>query len=290
MGSAAAIRFPSVRRAAGPALAAVAAVALSGCYKPNIQDGGFLCATSGKACPDGFGCAADMRCYLNPDSVPDGGQPMCSSPPVTPTCQDGPLSGEDCNPTCQKGCECGRCNVVSSGHSACVPAGTIKLGEICKLANADNCAPGLICLQELCGNNLGRCYKHCTSNDQCDGTICQIPIPDAHGQASGFLTCDVPSHVCDPVNNTGCPDVAFDCFLTSASLTLCDCPGAPPGGKNGDPCTIYSDCAVGFVCVGGVGGVAEPRCRFACTVANPACTAGTTCIPTGTGAKFGYCG
>jgi hypothetical protein len=275
----------------GLACAALAALAIGGCYKPDIVEGGLACSPDG-LCPEGLQCASNKRCYRDPSVVvPDGGSSMCTSPPVTPTCQDDPKPGELCNPACQKGCECGRCNVVSSGHSACVPAGTVQLGEVCKTGATDDCAPGLICLTEVCGNNLGRCYKHCTTTDQCNGTICQIPIEDSHGNDTGFRTCDVPPHACDPVNNTGCPDVAFNCYLTSASLTLCDCPGVNPGGKNGDPCTIYTDCEPGYVCVsGGAGGGAQARCRVACTVASPACQAGTNCIPTGTGAKFGYCG
>jgi hypothetical protein len=286
-----AVPTPSVRGAASVGFAwGLLALVLAGCFKPDIQEGGFVCSTTGKACPDGFQCAADNRCRRSLTPAGDAGEPMCSSPPVAPTCQEGPRTGELCNPACQKGCECGRCNVVSSGHAACVPSGTAKLGEVCKLGNADNCGSGLICLQEACGDSLGRCYRHCTSNDQCGGTICQIPIEDARGQDTGFKTCDVPPQVCDPVANTGCPDAALNCYLTSANLTLCDCPGGAPGGKNGDPCTIYNDCAAGFVCVSGVGGVAEPRCRQACSVASPACTGGATCIPTGTGAKYGYCG
>ena len=292
MGAVRARQSPSLSRVAGPALTALvaAAFAASGCYKPDIAEGGLACAEVGKACPDGFQCA-NGRCYQNPPSNGvAGGEPMCASPPVTPVCQDAPRTGESCNPTCQKGCECGRCNVVASGHTACVPSGTVKLGEVCKIGSSDNCAPGLICLTESCGNNLGRCYKHCTTTDQCDGTICQIPILDSHSNDTGFKTCDVPPHACDPVNNTGCPDPAFNCYLTSASLTLCDCPGTTAGGKNGDPCTIYTDCAPGYVCVSGGGGVAAAHCRFACSVASPACSAGTSCIPTGTGAQYGYCG
>jgi hypothetical protein len=215
---------------------------------------------------------------------------MCSVPPVAPTCQDDPRTGEVCNPACQKGCACGRCNVVSTGHSACVPSGTVKLGEVCKPGNSDDCAPGLICLKEACGNNLGRCYRHCTSSTQCDGTICQIPVLDSSNQDTGFKACDIAARMCDPINNTGCPSTSLNCYLTSANITLCDCPGSPPEGKNGDPCTIYNDCAPGYVCVAGVGGVPEPRCRFACVVgAANGCPTGS-CVAAGTGAKYGYCG
>jgi hypothetical protein len=274
---------------AAVALAGMAGMTVSGCFKPSIEDGGFACAKEGKACPEGFECASNNRCYRNASTVSDAGEPMCSTPPVAPTCQDAPRAGELCNPACQKGCECGRCNVIqSTGHAACVPAGTVALGGLCKPGADDNCGAGLICIRETCGNNLGRCYKHCTGNEQCEGTICTAAINDSRGQDTGFKTCDVPAQACDPVNNTGCLSPALNCYLTSANLTLCDCPGATEGGKNGAACNYYRDCAPGYVCIGGVGGAFT--CRFACSVASPACTAGTTCIPTGTGAKYGYCG
>jgi hypothetical protein len=90
-------------------------------------------------------------------------------------CTDLPAAGQACNPACQTGCDCGRCNVVN-GVPKCVPSGSVKLGEICKFGNDDNCAPGLICLQEACGNGLGRCYRHCARSDQCAGSICQFQI------------------------------------------------------------------------------------------------------------------
>ena len=34
------------------------------------------------------------------------------------------------------------------------------MGELCALG-ADDCAPGLACLREACGNDLGRCYRFC---------------------------------------------------------------------------------------------------------------------------------
>jgi hypothetical protein len=284
-----AVRRAGIRAAWRVAMGVGVIVAGAGCYNPKIQEGGFLCAEVGQQCPVGFMCAADHRCRKNAVTISDAGEPMCSSPPVTPTCQDGARAGNDCNPACQKGCDCGRCNVVAS-VARCVPSGPVKLGEVCKLGNADNCGPGLICLQEACGNGLGRCYHHCSTSDQCDGTICQIPIEDSAGKDTGFLACDVPGQTCDPVSNTGCPSPALNCYLTSANQTLCDCPSSPTAmGKENDPCTIYSDCAPAFVCISGVGGVPGAHCHFACSVANPSCPSGH-CIPATAGSKYGTCG
>jgi hypothetical protein len=284
-------RAARASRGAVCALAALGALASVSCFKPNIEEGGFLCAADGKmSCPDGLRCGPDNRCYRTPPLVVDGGgdtAPVCTTAAVTPTCADGPAVGQACNPTCQTGCACGRCNVVGS-KPTCVPPGTVPLGEVCMLGISDNCAPGLICLQEECGNALGRCYQFCTSNAQCmDATICQIPVDDANNKPTGFTTCDVPPHTCDPVSNTGCPNPALNCYLTSLGQTLCDCPSK--SGQNDAPCTIYSDCAPMFVCVTGVGGETTAHCHFACAVASPACPTGTTCMPAATGASFGYC-
>jgi hypothetical protein len=290
------------RATVSAALAVVVVMAAAGgCYKPSILDGGFLCAPSGKPCPDGFQCGADQHCSVMPLlSVPDGGTdalkpdtaPTCSEPPVTALCDTGPAAGQACNPTCQKGCACGRCNVVGS-TPACVPVGAVQLGELCTYGS-DNCAAGLICLREQdgCGNPvIARCYRHCTTDAQCPGSFCQIPILDAQKNDTGFKTCDVPPRDCDPVNNTGCPSAALNCYFTSLNQTLCDCPTGT--GKNGDVCAVYSDCAPGFVCISlsGSAGVAGPHCHFECKVgvANN-CPAGSTCMTTATSAKYGYCG
>lgn len=293
---------------AWPAVFVAAALSLGGCYKPNVTDNGFQCAKTGKACPDGYTCGSDQRCALNPapphpDSGPadmkmmtdGGGEPVCSSAHVAPLCADAPATGDVCSPACQNGCDCGRCNVVD-GKAKCVPTGTVKLGDVCTPGATDNCEAGLICLIENCGNGLARCYRHCTTNDQCAGTACTIAIDDGKGTATSFTTCDVPPRICDPVANTGCPNPALNCYLTSANQTLCDCPTKQ--GKNGAECTIYSDCAPGFVCISNVGGLAGPHCHFVCNVAAPSCPdkvapdGGTTpaaCVPAGTGSKFGFC-
>ncbi|HEX4404635.1 MAG TPA: hypothetical protein VH560_07395 [Polyangia bacterium] len=281
------------------------ALALS-CYKPQIQDGGFLCATSGQRCPDGFSCY-DNHCSRSPATQPQkdasttgdaATESMCASPPVTALCATVPAASDACNPTCQTGCACGRCNVVGDAP-ACVPSGTVQLGGICRPGDADNCGPGLICLTEACGNGLARCYQHCTDDAQCKNTICTIPIEDAKGINTRFKTCDVPPSACNPVSNSGCPDPAFNCYITSTGTTLCDCPSSPDPtklGKNGATCDLYNDCAPEFVCINLDGN--GPRCHFACDVTMPSCPnmsvdggigSPAQCVPSGAGSKYGYC-
>jgi hypothetical protein len=310
--SAARKRLDAGARALGMA---VAAFALASCYKPNITEGGFICSARNE-CPDGFTCAADHHCWTVPPVVmpmSDGGmdKPMDMAPPKVdaqgtetgteggaevgmcmapaPLCSSGPDAGEACSPACQTGCACGRCNVVN-GTPTCVSAGTVKLGDVCN-PNADNCAPGLICLSETCGNGLARCYRHCTADEQCDGSRCTITIEDSKGNNTPYLTCDVPPRTCNPVDGSGCPSVSLNCYLTSANETLCDCPTNPAkqGGPN-DPCTFYSDCGAGFICIAGVGGQTTPHCHFVCDVSAPSCpNSEPKCTPAGTGSKYGYC-
>lgn len=291
--------------------AALALVLSSACYKPNITDNGFQCSAA-RECPDGYTCGADNRCSLHPltvvppiDSGMDtgpmpvidaGSEPMCAAP-VTPLCAAGPATGDTCSPSCQNGCgSCMRCNVVD-GKTACVPPGTVKLGDVCTPGDVDNCAPGLICLLESCGNGLARCYRHCTASDQCDGTECTITINDSDNKPTPFTTCDVPARTCDPVAPTaGCPDPALGCYLTSEGKTLCDCPGKPATqGGNGALCNLYSDCAPGLFCVARGNGETTAHCHFVCNVAAPSCPTdpstgkSAACLSVGPG-TFGYCG
>ena len=102
-----------------------------------------------------------------------GGEPMCTTP--TPLCADGPAAGARRAARRASGAaRAGRCNVVD-GKPACVPLGRSKLGDVCN-ANADNCAPGLICLLETCGNGLARCYQHCTK----DASVRRYGLHDPH--------------------------------------------------------------------------------------------------------------
>jgi hypothetical protein len=269
-------------------LAWMSLLVITACYQPDLTNGGLQCS-AGK-CPEGYTCSdRDNHCWrpgTGPSTTGDGGgsDVVCTNPPVTPICAEAPTAGTRCNPSCQTGCECGRCNIVGK-VADCVPAGVKTLGQTCNPA-ADDCAPGFICLQEACGGGtLGRCYKHCATTDQCGGTICQIPIQDSTGNDTGYRACDVAPQTCDPIAKTGCPAPALNCYVSGSSTTVCDCPNRPAdmGGLDA-ACTIYSDCAPGLVCVStGPGGA---RCRPLCLIAAPACN---NCIASGLG-KYGYCG
>ncbi|HET6149270.1 MAG TPA: hypothetical protein VFH68_17160 [Polyangia bacterium] len=274
-------------------VAAVALAAGGSCYNPSILNDGFICAEAGKRCPDGFECSSSNRCHA---------VVKCSAGTPTPICSDPPKAGSDCNPACQIGCACGRCNVANSS-AKCVPTvGTATLGQLCA-PTADNCAAGLICLlePETCGNNVGRCYQHCTTSGsaaaQCSGgRACEIPILDSEKTDTGYRTCGLAAQVCNPIatSNNGCPSAAFGCYLdVPGGTTLCDCPNTVPPVVLGGVCSVYSDCAAGLVCTSSAGSVG-PRCRQICiqSSSGPAgiggCAAGQRCIPIG--ATYGYCG
>jgi hypothetical protein len=273
------------RTAVLAALIMAAALAVAGCYSPKIQDGGLVCAPGdgGDRCPDGFECnAVDNHCYRS------GGQ--CAK--AAPLCQDAPKAGSACNPVCQTGCDCGRCN-ISGLAAVCSPLiGPKKLGDVCT-PQRDDCDAGLICLLEACGSNLGRCYRHCATAAQCAaGVACGTPILDGTGTDTGFLTCDLAPRDCDPIARTGCPSPALTCFVgasaggAGASGTFCDCPGrALPEDST---CDAPTDCAAGLTCASGAG-VSGKRCRPICLANGPACPSGQRCV-TASAARFGYCG
>lgn len=261
-------------------------MAAAGCYRPDIKDGGFICRPD-KKCPDGFTCASDNRCWRNGMPKSDGG--ICQVPAPAPLCQSQPAAGAECDPVCQNGCACGRCNVSGAGVTCSSVPGPKLLGEVCALGAADNCGAGLVCLQESCGNLLGRCYRFCATEAQCNGTLCQAFVQDKDGNDTPYKFCDLAPQACDPVNNTGCPSPSLNCYVTSASQTLCDCPNDPANqGNIRDACTLYSDCKPGLVCVSNVGGLAGGHCWAVCE-AGKSCQGGVPCVPLGTNGKYGYC-
>jgi hypothetical protein len=263
----------------GALLALLAAV---GCYNPTIVNGGLICAggDGGARCPDGFQCSpVDNHCYQTGSA--------CPTAAVTPICQEPPAAGSACNPSCQTGCACGRCNVGDDGAAVCAPfIGTQSLGQTCA-PDRDDCQAGLICLLESCGARLGRCYQHCTTSAQCaTGVSCDIPILDAAGNDTGFQTCDLAPQDCDPVAGGGCPATALGCYLDGAGSTICDCPHRALAA--GSACDVYNDCAAGLACVAEAG-VAGSHCRSICRpAASPSsCASGLRCVPTGS--QYGYC-
>jgi hypothetical protein len=243
-----------------------------GCFNPKIESGNLHCAPPDNACPDGFICSGGV-CVTPADAavsdlgaggadgsasdvVDDGASgdkpadaATCANP-VAALCS--PVAGPTgvCDPVCQTGCPCGeRCTVSGAGAvcAAQVAGGTKTAGVVCT-PSTDDCAPGLACLREACGSNLGRCYRFCRDASMCGaGVACATQVNSSNDMALGQLACDLAEQTCDPIAGTGCPDAALSCFVTSAGHTICDCPGR--GRREGDSCRGYDDCAPGLGCV-----------------------------------------
>ena len=271
------------------------------CFKPNIVDGGFLCnldVGADKACPEGFQChPITKRCVRSldggadssdvtdapPDVMETGPDVICYEP--KPSCTPTPGGGM-CDPYCQTGCMgCReRCSVNTAGTLTCnqLASGQVRgLMQPCQVQGAgtagqiDQCAPGLVCLEDSCGGGGGggRCYQFCRSNAECTNAPCNRDV------AGGFTVCDVPYDECVPLpasGNTGCTGAAIMCYLSTSdpSRTICDCQ-FPPGLGEGDVCTFSRQCNPGLVCVD-PNGQGTTLCTRVCRLAGPQsdCTIG----------------
>ncbi|MBC8131593.1 MAG: hypothetical protein H7X95_01325 [Deltaproteobacteria bacterium] len=289
------------------ALVCVAIVAAGGCYRPMIEPGGLRCApTPAMECPDGFTCVSGF-CHL-PGAGGTGGRAgtggvggrggrggtgggggasggaggTCANA-ITPLCQSPAGLPPGCDPVCQTGCPCGlRCNVTGT-TTGCMPAlGTKTLGEICSIT-ADDCVPGLACLKERCGTNVGRCYRFCRDGSVCGtGIACGMIVDFPNGGRSGSRACNVGDQVpaCDVYTRMGCPDSALVCYVANQG-TKCDCPSVTNRGE-GENCTFYDECASGLTCLN-LGNVSQ--CHKLCKT-NADCTGGASCTPSG---SFSFC-
>ena len=162
------------------------------------------------------------------------------------------------------------------------------LGEECYIAfpgsaeQTDDCAPGLICLNDGCGS---RCYQFCKTDADCFISTC---TGDAGG---GVKVCDVQSVACNPVTNDPmeCPGGVEGCYLsaTTTDRTLCDCPFQ--AGPTNSSCSISQDCFPGLVCVD-ITGIGHSICRPVCdlTAGASGCPA-ATCVPLNGSKKYGFC-
>jgi hypothetical protein len=261
-------------------MASIAALLSVGCFKPNISDGGFLCG-AGNSCPEGFRCGFENRCWRG-DAGPDTGP--CTVPAPAPLCAAPPGLGEACNPTCQTGCRCGRCVVGNGGPSCDGIPGPKALGESCSLAQ-DDCEPGLGCVRESCGTNLGRCFKFCATSADCpNGLSCSDSFNGANGNATGFFVCEQAPQACNPVGGaaSGCPAPELGCYIVSPGRHLCDCIGTRQTGQS---CALFNECQPGNRCIQ-LAGMTTGTCVQVCE-SNADCTLPEQCRNVTQG--FGRC-
>ena len=250
------------------------------CYKPNIQDGGLLCAEGGTPCPDGFQCR-DGKCHSGPAPVCQGG-----SRHIDPICT--PLAGSPCDPICQSGCPCGRCSLVGTGPMCTPPAGTKMTGAVCN-AVADDCLPGNVCLKD-CGGQVARCFRFCgngnvSDESECHGQSCDVPVNNAvDGGATNLTVCEPPTTTCNPVGDSGdCGSAALGCYVTSAGETACDCKGTSQPGMSCDG--PYNSCIAGYRCIQ----IGTDKCFQTCTIGGTDCTPPQVCTAAPGSPTYGYC-
>jgi hypothetical protein len=257
------------------------------CYDPSIRSGGLLCAPGDKPCPDGFRCGGNGRCVSSDSPGGTGGGNgggtggaggMCQNA-IAPLCQPSGGGSGACDPVCQTGCACGlRCNVSGSTAACAAPQGQKTVGQICALG-ADDCAPGLVCMRERCGADLGRCYRFCRNDDS--SCICNTDLQDASMQNTNFRVCDLAAQMCNPYAQTGCPNQSLRCYALGPSQTICACPGDPSRERQeGQSCSGFRECALGLACLE-VGGSA--RCVRLCQGTSNC----ATCMPLG---NISFCG
>lgn len=288
------------RKSSPPRPAALAVLILlgvwgsRGCYDPKISTmPGLLCAKPpGKQCPDGFSCTSG-RCVAGDGAggaglsggtggaAGTGGAGGTCANPILPLCSG--TVGTACDPVCQTGCGCGlRCNVTSSGASCASRLGTKGLGVICQ-PGSDDCAPGYVCLKEVCGTNLGRCYRFCRDGTPCASFGCNTAVT-LDSVTTSQLVCNVADSVCNIYDGTGCLDAALKCYV-AGTHAKCDCPRTSGTPLNvGDTCVNYNDCGTGLVCLT-VSGATQSQCFRLCQTA--ADCGGSTCMSLGP--VGGYC-
>jgi hypothetical protein len=294
------------------------------CYRPNIKDGGLRCnldAGASHACPEGFACDMTLlTCWRGPHGGDGGDVPVDMSPdtdgrPDVPTipCFDAmpacdPSDASICDPFCQTGCGCHqKCTVNADGGIGC---GQVVLGDPqmpvgqvfdrCEPTN-DNCAPGLVCLNDQC---FGRCYQYCRSDNDCLNSFCSRSVP------GGLTVCDVPNaDNCIPTPTSGatsnnCPNSAagsLGCYIsfTHPTHTICDCAG---GTFQGQPCSGSRTCLNGLLCADPTNDGGASICLKVCNLPGTVdgggvgCPGALPCQPyTGSSPsnapnpKYGYC-
>ncbi len=294
--------------------AMLSGVVLVACYSPDIGSGDLQCSASPEnKCPRGFTCDLSMRLCVK--SAPAsgmggtagaGGAPgtggvggMCVTP--VPGCASAIRPGAACDEVCQVGCACDQRCSLSGLVVACQAdtGGRATVGEACSGGGVrDNCAPGLVCLEEpepVCGN---RCFRYCTDDKDCSqGAHCSSSLVVGGKEGEGIKVCDVPPDDCNPIfGETKCkradrPDT-YGCYLMGSDFpnaTVCDCAGVI---QENAPCTLERGCEPGLICARGIDQTV--LCRKVCPLEFPmvigrVCGMGRSCIPFAGSNRWGTC-
>ena len=189
------------------AVLAALALTLAGCFTPNLGEGKVLCGAN-QACPTGYVCAGDGRCYT---SEPDLG-----------------AASSDLAGCVRTTCGTNACGVIDDNCG-----GTVDCGD-------SNCTTGTTCggggtphvcgcpTQVSCGNhNCGTMPDGCGGSETCGGAC---PLPQTCGGGNGGMkmanVCGI-GMPCMPVKCGG-----SDCGLISDGCSaVIDC-GSCQTGKS----------------------------------------------------------
>ena len=185
---------------------AVAAALVGSCFAPDLGDGQVVCGAGG-ACPSGYVCRTDDRCWrTGSDGSSDGGGGDLASGCARSCPPGSSCSGGLCQPPtgaqmCKRAGDC-------SGGNVCAPfvvGGMVKFLCASPLpgANASRCgAPGAdtTCKSGYCvvdGNDatLHVCLVPCMNANDCGGSNCdpaQPPVVIEGVTAPMFKICAVP--------------------------------------------------------------------------------------------------
>lgn len=233
------------------ALWLIAAVLLVACQGPSIADGALACATDG-SCPEGFECAADVRCYR-----------------YAGTCGDTVLDpGETCDPN-------GICPVSCSDGNACTVDEMVGSADRCNVkcerSNLTACIDGDKCCPAGCTPDTDDdCLASCNNGQRDPGETCD-------NSAQGFaciVNCD-DGNACTVDSEMGS---AANCNLDCQNVQITSCVDGDgccaPGCNNGTDNDCPAECNNGVRDLGETCDDSSPNPAHACPTS---CDDGAAC-------------
>ena len=194
----------------------------AGCYRPNVRDGGFLCADGG-ACPEGFHCATRPPLLRAATAARRSGCARTRCRTSCPLCYDGParrrLQSRLSERVRLRAMHGRRRGVPLRRRSAARTPATSATSSI------DDCDAGFGCVKECVWDESRSVPSvlrvECRLLLRAAATRCDA---DLHGSAT-------PRH--RPAIRSRRPavrDPALGCYV-QGSQTICDCPGTKQAGE-----------------------------------------------------------